>query len=74
MSQLLKRKWAGLFLGTNPKGLNPVRFYKRKSKGFLSERGGYDIKISAGLSRGQDEKSLLQILLRKHFANSMQIL
>ena len=56
MSQLLKRKCAGLFLGINPKGLNLVRFYT--SKGINKQRGLYDKKISAGLSRGQDEKSL----------------
>ena len=71
MSQLLKRKCAGLFLGINPKGLNPVRFYTRKDKGVNKLRGLYDKKIAAGLSRGQDEKSLGSITFCKFYANSI---
>ena len=49
MSQLLKRKCAGLFLGINPKGFNVVRY---KSRFLNKERGVHSAKITAGLSRG----------------------
>ena len=66
MSQLLKRKCAGLFLGINPKGLNLVR-----CKGFMNQRRLDYKKITSGLSQGQDEKSLGSITFCKFYAYTL---